>query len=357
MHNGQAMAEKEAPIIVKRIKKGGHGHHGGAWKVAYADFVTAMMAFFLLLWLLNVTTPEQKLGLADYFTPTIGIKDSKGIGFQGGRTANTKGKSLNQLSAPGLVVGQVQQGPVSKEPTDAKNAEPDAESTSAGAKKLDKQDGDEGEGEDDSEQFQLAEQEIRQALNNDPNVREYKNNVHFEQTNEGMKINLIDDPKKEMFVAGSARLTEGGKKVLDSMANIIVKTPNQVLLVGHTDASGPATNQSYTSWELSADRANAARRALVSTQVEDGRIAKVVGMADRELLVPDDPSSPRNRRITIVLLRGTYFRDPKLKATNRAILSVPDAEIKKKEDVAAPVIDTTPKSDGPSIFDPESNAQ
>ncbi|NBO18472.1 MAG: chemotaxis protein MotB, partial [Proteobacteria bacterium] len=220
------MAENQAPIVIKKIKKGGHGHHGGAWKVAYADFVTAMMAFFLLLWLLNVTTPEQKLGLADYFTPTIGIKDSKGIGFQGGTTANRKGKSANNLSAVGIVVGQVQQGPVAKDPTDAKDAEPDAEEKSKGGKKAANDDGDDGEGEADSEQFQLAEQEIRQALNNDPEVKEFKNSVQMEQTTEGMKINLIDDPKKEMFVAGGARLTEGGKKVLDSMANIIVKTPN-----------------------------------------------------------------------------------------------------------------------------------
>src|SRR3954463_4740791 len=103
------MAENLAPIIIKKIKKGGHAHHGGAWKVAYADFVTAMMAFFLLLWLLNVTTPEQRKGIADYFTPTIGIKDSKGIGFKGGKMSGPKGVSKNNLVMPGLVVGQVQQ--------------------------------------------------------------------------------------------------------------------------------------------------------------------------------------------------------------------------------------------------------
>jgi len=347
------MADNQlAPIIIKKIVKGGGGHHGGAWKVAYADFVTAMMAFFLLLWLLNTTTPEEKLGLADYFTPTIGIKDAKGIGFKGGRTANKKGTSLNNLSAPGIVVGQVQQGPVSQAPTDAKEADPDAESTSAGGKK--EEGGDDGSSESNSEAeaFKVASDEIKQALNDDPDVQQFKNNVKVEETTEGMKINLIDDPKKEMFVAGGATLTPAGKKVLDNMATIITRTPNQIVIMGHTDASGPTTNPSYTNWELSSDRANAARRALVATSVEPERIAKVMGMADRDLLFPNDPSNPRNRRITIVLLRGSYFHDPKADGiAGRSILSAPDVKLKKPDETPV-VIKEEPKHEGPSIFDP-----
>ncbi len=350
----KAMAENPlAPIIIKKIKKvSGGGHHGGAWKVAYADFVTAMMAFFLLLWLLNTTTPEQKLGLADYFTPTIGIKDSKGIGFKGGKSSSRKGASINNLTAPGIVAGQVQQGPVAKAPTDAIENDPDAESTSRGKKKSeggeDNPDAQDAES-TDSDQFKVAENDIKQALADDPDVQQYKNNVQVEQTTEGMKINMVDDPKKEMFVAGGAQLTAAGKKVLDSMANIITKTPNQITIVGHTDASGPTTNPSYTNWELSSDRANAARRALVATNVEPERIAKVMGMADRDLLLPNDPSNPKNRRITIVLLRGSYFRDPK--AVGRGVLSVPDAVLKKP--APAPIIKEEPGHQGPSIFDPE----
>src|SRR5205823_5274163 len=117
------------PIIVKRIKKGGHAHHGGAWKVAYADFVTAMMAFFLLLWLLATTTPEQRQGIAEYFTPTIGLKDSRGIGFQGGLTPNQKGTSHTTLSAPGLVTGQIRQGEQPQPPTDTPDTAQEAESS------------------------------------------------------------------------------------------------------------------------------------------------------------------------------------------------------------------------------------
>ncbi len=354
----RAMAENPvAPIIIKKIKKGGHGgHHGGAWKVAYADFVTAMMAFFLLLWLLNVTTPEQKRGIADYFTPTIGIKDSKGIGFKGGMSQNRKGVSINNLMTPGLVVGQVQQGPVAKTPTEAKDPEPDAESTSAGGKK--KQDGDAGSNsaEDaDSDTFKVAQDEVKQSLNDDPDIKQMKNNVQVEQSTEGMKINLIDDPQKEMFVAGSAELTTAGKKVLDAMANIITKTPNQIVIIGNTDQSGPSTNPAYTNWELSSDRANAARRALVSTSVEPERIAKVMGMADRDLLLPNDPSNPRNRRITIVMLRGSYFKDPKDKSVGRSVLSVPDAVLKKPDPPKA--VKADPVKSGPSIFDPNNVGQ
>ena len=152
-------------------------------------------------------------------------------------------------------------------------------------------------------------------------------------------------------MAGGAALTAAGKKVLDAMANIITKTPNQITIVGHTDASGPTNNPAYTNWELSTDRANAARRALVATRVEPERIAKVSGMADKELLMPKDPSSARNRRITLVLLRGSYFRDPKDKMIGRGVLSVPDAVLKKPAE--APVVKEEPKHEGPSIFDAE----
>ena len=345
-----------APIIIKKIKKGGGGHHGGAWKVAYADFVTAMMAFFLLLWVLNVTTPEEKRGIADYFTPTIGIKDSKGIGFQGGMSPNKKGTSISNLMTPGIVVGQVQQGPVAKAPTDAKDPDPEAEATSAGGQKQDTGNkGSSSDSDSDADTFKTAEEEVKQSINNDPDIKQLRNNVQVEQSTEGMKINLIDDPQKEMFVAGGAELTADGKKALDAMANIIIKTPNQIVIMGHTDQSGPVSNPAYTNWELSSDRANAARRALVATSVEPERIAKVMGMADRELLLPNDPSNPRNRRITLLLLRGSYFKDPKVKPIARGALSVPDAVLKK---TAAPELTETeralkaaPKPKSASMFD------
>ncbi len=329
-----------APIIIKRIKKGGHGHHGGAWKVAYADFVTAMMAFFLLLWLLNTTTPEQKMGLAEYFTPTIGIKDSMGIGFKGGSKANTPGRSRTDLTQPGLVMGQVQQGSVAKAPDDATVDDPEADDAAkSGAK----------ENNEDSEALKKAEEEIKQALEQDPDLKEYQNNMVVTEAPEGLKINMIDDQKKPMFMPGGATLTDIGKKVLDSMAAIIIKMPNNISISGHTDVAGATLNANYTNWELAADRANAARRFLATTQLEPERVAKVEGLADRELLIPQEPTSPRNRRIVITVIRGSYFRDPKTLPTTRTLLSIPDAKVGEPEQPAheaAPAPEAPPETDG-----------
>ncbi len=341
------MAETEQPIVIKRIKKGGHGHHGGAWKVAYADFVTAMMAFFLLLWLLNTTTPEQKLGLAEYFTPTIGIKDSMGIGFKGGIKQSEEGRSKNDLTAVGLVVGQTKQGPQPGPPT-PKDTEPkpDAEDVSQPAPKP--QTGEE------PDQLSNTAQEIKLALQQDEKLKEYQSNIVVQETPEGLKIDIIDDPKKPMFIPGGAVLTDTGKKILDSMAAMIIKTPNNITINGHTDAAGATQNPQYTIWELSADRALAARRFLGTTQLEAERVTRIVALADKDLLVPQEPTSPRNRRITILLQRGSFFRDSKLVPTTRTLLSVPDAKIKKEEpkqdpSSAAPAI-TAPPAD--SIFNP-----
>ena len=346
-----------APIIIKRIKKGGHGHHGGAWKVAYADFVTAMMAFFLLLWLLNSTTQDKKKAIADYFTPTIGIKDSKGIGMHGGRSPmSKKGVASTDLSAPGMVVGQVKQGPVSEAPNDAVKSNPDAESTASAPPKDDtppkpedpEKKAQEAQEAQDNEQFKLSADEIKQSMDENQELKQMRNNVQVEQSTEGLKIDLIDDPKAPMFATGGATLTEAGKKVLDSMANIVAKTPNQITIIGHTDAEGPSSNSHYTNWELSADRANAVRRGLATTQLGMERVAKVVGMADRELLVKEEPNSPRNRRVTIILMRGSYARDPnKVTQTGRSILSV-DTKLKPQEAEPAPAAPAPAK---PSIFD------
>jgi len=309
-------------LPVKRAKKhASDEHHGGMWKVAYADFVTAMMAFFLLLWLIDVTTPEQKKGLAAYFTPTIGLKDSMGIGFRGGRKPSLDpGQAANDLTAPGLVVGQLAQGPIPA-PPDAhpKNPDPDAESTSNDQKA--KEDG------TDNEHFKNTAQEIKQELERDLKV--YKNDVVIQDTLEGLKIDIIDDAKKPMFLPDSATLTDGGKKILDSMANIIAKTPNNITINGHTAAGSDTTNPQYTNWELSSDRAHAARRFLITTQVERERVVKIVGFADRDPLEADDPASARNRRITIILMRGSYYRDPHAAPKARDLISVSDARAKK----------------------------
>jgi len=154
-------------------------------------------------------------------------------------------------------------------------------------------------------------------------------------------------------VPGGAVLTDTGKKILDSMAAMIIKTPNNITINGHTDAAGATQNPQYTIWELSADRALAARRFLSTTQLETERVTRIIALADKELLVPQEPTSPRNRRITILLQRGSYFRDPKLMPTTRTLLSVPDAKLQrdepKQEETPSP---TTQPPAADSIFNP-----
>lgn len=324
---------KDDAVIIKKIKKvSGGGHHGGAWKVAYADFVTAMMAFFLLMWLINVTTPAQKMGLAEFFTPTMGIKDNMGIGFKGGKSPSPDiGRANSDLNAVGLVTGQIKQGPVPVAPDVSVPAKPEENAESTSTDRKASQDATDSTDGVDSDEFRQQQEEIKQSLENDPSLQTYKNNIVVRDTPEGLKIDMVDDPRQAMFVPGGAVLTEQGKKILDSMANIISKTPNHIIITGHTEFSGASADPNYTNWELSADRANAARRALFTTQLEGERVAKVMGLADRELLLADEPNNPRNRRITIVLQRGSYYRDPKAAPMTRTLLSVPDSKMKKEE--------------------------
>jgi len=319
------MADGE--IIIKKIKKGGHAaHHGGAWKVAYADFVTAMMAFFLLLWLLSATSSAQKQGIAEYFTPTMGLKDSKGIGFNGGLSAAPEGNSRTDKTAVGIVVGQVKQGQEMDTPNITQGkADPNATDAAQIAKS------DEEQSQADSETFSEASEDVKQAMQ-EPELKDYSNNVVVTETPEGLKIDMIDDPQQPMFIPGSVSLTDIGKKVLDSMSRVISKTPNNISINGHTDAPSGASNPQYTTWELSADRANAARRFLATTVLEKDRVVKILGLSDKELLVPNEPSNPRNRRITIIVLRDSYFRDPKEAQTTRGLITVPDAKLKKQEE-------------------------
>ena len=347
------MADTTQPIIIKRIKKGGHGHHGGAWKVAYADFVTAMMAFFLLMWLLSATTPDQKKGIADYFTPTIGLKDGKGIGVRGGRSPMSKGIAKNDLTNVGLVAGQTQQGPLAKDPTDVKRPDPNSEAQAVGSKDKaaakDEKDAtkDKAEG-DDSEQFKLAGDEVKQAMAEDPDLKEFNNNIQVLETPEGLKIDLIDDEHKPMFDAGTANLTVAGKKIMDSMVSIIIKTPNAITIVGHTDSGGVGLNPKYSNWELSADRANATRRALVSTQLEPERVFKIVGNADKDLLIKNEPANPRNRRVSILMMRGVYFQTNK-SLNGAGLVSLPETTIKEK--MSSTPLPPDPKPQAPSVLD------
>lgn len=378
---------KEASIIIKKIKKGGHGgHHGGAWKVAYADFVTAMMAFFLLLWLLQATAQSQKEGIAEYFTPTTGVRDAAGIGFKGGKTNTLEGVKLSETSPPSILVGRMPQGPKAQatdqqspvESTqDANLYEKGGQSSHMGEKggkdvKPEKEKPEAAESEDtsnsqDAHTFEKAENDIRKAIEEDPNFHDFKDNVIVEQTPEGLKIDIIDDDKLPMFEAHGAQLTQAGEKVLRLAADVIKVMPNRISITGHTEATNYAVpGGQYTNWELTADRANAARRFFMTTNMEPTRVAKVTGRADQELLDPKFPTAARNRRVTIILLRNSYLKTlDSQTAAPPSLITVPKATDKLPAPQAAappaPSPSPTPtshhvnKADAPAVTPMQKN--
>jgi chemotaxis protein MotB len=290
------MAAADQPIIIKRIKKGGEaGHHGGAWKVAYADFVTAMMAFFLLMWLINTTSPEQKRGIADYFAPASvsetnsgsgGILAGTALGNEGAKAAGTS-SVIQELS------------PASRNPDDgkaedgAKAANAEDASTEALREALRKR---------DEAAFSSAAESLRQALQDMPELAELSKNILVDQTPEGLRIQLVDQEGRSMFVEGSTQPNDRAKLLLRAISKVINQLPNRISIYGHTSAS-PGGAKAEGDWTLSAARADASRRILQGAGVDPDRIYQVSGKATSEPLYPDDPMLPGNRRIAIVLLR------------------------------------------------------
>lgn len=294
------------PIIIKRIKKGGHGHHGGAWKVAYADFVTAMMAFFLLLWLLNVTTDEQKAGIAEYFSPSVPVSHSSGgSGIFGGASPF---ESANQVAAKdpfGFIVNK----PKAADSTKSGEGQ-EKEKKQPQAPDIDEERAMEVASRIEEEQFQQAENELKQAIQDVPELKDLQDTLLIERTPEGLRIQIVDQDKRSMFPLGSADMYDYTKKLIRLVAKVVEKLPNHIAISGHTDAAPYRPGAAYTNWELSADRANASRRELLAAGVKPERVTRVAGMADREPLDPKDPLSPRNRRITILLMRENNAKAP-----------------------------------------------
>jgi chemotaxis protein MotB len=296
-------AKKLQPIIVKKIKKGGHAAHGGAWKIAYADFVTAMMAFFLLMWLLNATSEEQRKGIADYFSPIKGIMTSPsgGAGLMGGQSSATRG-SMNSAYAPPSTSVSLSQ-PSAEEEGDAEGGKQDEDKQKDERGKLTDKELNKMLAEREQERLNEAEAQIKQAIQDMPEMRKVIDNLIIEQTPEGLRIQIVDQERLSMFPLGSAQMYDHTRKLHAVVSEIIARLPNQIAITGHTDATPYARGSSYSNWELSSDRAQASRRALAEGGLAPRRIAQVIGRADQELLLPSDPTSPRNRRISIVILR------------------------------------------------------
>jgi chemotaxis protein MotB len=294
------MAAKESAVMIKKVKKVvGGGHHGGAWKVAYADFVTAMMAFFLLMWLINTTSPEQKMGIADYFAPASVSQSNSGSGGILG------GTSLGQDGAKADGSARVMQNSAPQSESSEDNPESASSKAAQSAEAKAAQAAEQAS-------FQSAALSLRQAMQSMPELAELSKQVIVDQTPEGLRIQLVDQEGRSMFESGSTRPNERARVLLRAVTNIVDQLPNRVIISGHTNASDAGAGISDGDWGLSSGRADGARRVMQQFGMDMDRVAQVTGKANAEPLFPDDPTLPGNRRISITLLREAPVLPPDL---------------------------------------------
>ncbi len=278
----RADPEPIRPIIVKKIIAAPHGgHHGGAWKVAYADFVTAMMAFFLLMWLLGATTEKQRKALADYFTPTLVETKQASAGSNGpfgGDSLMAKDSyptKAGQSGKPSIAVPRDMTGTAEVGGKDMKNR--------------------------DKANFEKAKDAIKRRLSRRKDLARLMKNVRFTDTREGLRIDLVDEADFAMFASGSDRLTPQAAALLQEVAGVAADLPNDLIIRGHTDALPYASGKTMNNWLLSAARAEATRTTIAMAGIMPSRFARIEGVADREPFNPADRYDPRNRRMSITL--------------------------------------------------------
>ncbi|WP_374526854.1 flagellar motor protein MotB [Novosphingobium sp.] len=276
--DGRGKNEPPPPIIVKKITVVEGGHHGGAWKVAYADFVTAMMAFFLLLWLLGATTEKQRKGIADYFTPTlVKLKEQSAgsNGMLGGSSITDVDNYPNRAGQTGTQTMSI--------PRD----------TTGGPK----------EGAERAKRIQSMQGKLAEKLKTSPRLARLAKQVRLIDTTEGIRIDLVDDADFSMFQLGTTVLTPEAAELLNAIALIVGPESGGISIRGHTDSLPWKGGLGANNWSLSAGRAEATRQALMREGIPEARFRKIEGVADREPLVRDKPDDPRNRRISILLMR------------------------------------------------------
>ncbi len=380
------MAEEHGggqPIIIKRVKKGAHGHHGGAWKLAYADFVTAMMAFFLLLWLLNAVTEEQLQGIADYFAPTTVSQSNNGAGgMLGGQVMGKGAQTSNSappavaLSLPPPTIGEGGESLTDPKEgmsdqdleglSDKPNEQPGTGLAASGTGKPQKNNNKEqatanaakavpgkdqqlsqaeiteqqlAEAQAAKEQadFEKAQAALKQAINSIPELAKLADSLLVDNTPEGLRIQIVDQEGLAMFPSGSADMFGHTHALLNLVGRVIKQLPEKISISGHTDSVPFSGQNNYSNWELSADRALAARRVLTAEGgVPKDRVERVIGQADTEPLLKDDPTNPRNRRLTIVLLRQNPPGAPGTVDVNEQQLKTGDVPASLKPATAAP---------------------
>jgi chemotaxis protein MotB len=278
------MAEDRiAPIVVKKVKKVAGGHHGGAWKIAYADFVTAMMAFFLLMWLLGSSSKAQLEGISEYFKMPLkaALMGGPAVAASDSVIKNTGGKDITKKQ------GQVKpvDGPKGKEKSvdvnDAKEALKKAEAA----------------------KLEQLKQKIEDAIDASETLKKFKSQLLLDITSEGLRIQIVDDQNRPMFASSKAELQPYAKEILHEIGKMLNGVQNKISLSGHTDAAPyPDGERGYSNWELSSDRANTSRRELVAGGMDEAKLLRVVGLASASLFDKENPYNPINRRISIIIM-------------------------------------------------------
>ncbi|MBE7732359.1 flagellar motor protein MotB [Devosia faecipullorum] len=296
------MANYDQPIIIKKIKKNKHAHHGGAWKIAYADFVTAMMAFFLLMWLISMTTPEQKEGLADYFAPTSASNSTSGSGgILGGTAMDNSGSMMSGSSAD--VITDVEASPQSADKGTTDN-NVGGVTRDSGSGQSASSDNDVNLSSEQDQAFHSAAASIKQAWQALPELTPFMDNLLVEKTEDGLDIQIMDQQGRPMFPEGSKYPTEVTRVALAAIGPILQQLNSQLNISGHTAAGGRYENPRYGPWELSADRANVVRSTLGEFGLSDDRIKSVIGRATDEPFFPNDPYMAANERVRISVIQA-----------------------------------------------------
>ncbi len=280
----------EPEIIIKRGKKHHAAHHGGAWKIAYADFVTAMMAFFMLMWILGATDENQRRGIADYFTPTIiQMKNSGGSnGIMGGRAleseegvaprATMSGRRPVAMTGGGGMRAEARQDAVVPKPVDAKVQS------------------------DDEDKFRTIERRVAARVAGDPTLKGLKGQIRFVRVQDGLRIDIVERADFAMFGVGNARFSPAAAAMVKTVADAMGETPNRLTVRGHTDSLAYGTRGGANNWTLSTLRADATRQALAAAGIDEARFRRIEGVADTDPFNPQDRADPRNRRISVTLL-------------------------------------------------------
>ena len=274
-------SKKLQPIIIKRVKKGGHAAHGGAWKIAYADFVTAMMAFFLLMWLLGSTTEGDKKGISDYFGSPLKVSMAGGSG-SGDSSSVVKGGGTDLTRTN----GQVKAGDV-----EAQRRSLQLKALKADQRRAEKA------------RLEALKKKVEDVLAANPKLAALESQIRLEMTRDGLRIQIVDEQNRPMFDSGSAIVKPYMRELLRGIGHMLTDVPNRITLEGHTDAQPfSGGERGYSNWELSSDRANASRREIVGGGLPEDRMLLVQGLASSKLFVPAQPESPMNRRISVIVM-------------------------------------------------------